>query len=210
MDIEDALSLVGSTLRLSTPLLFACLAGLWSERAGVVDVGLEGKMLAGAFAGAAMAHMMFGKPLLFAGVAMTCALPIAYRQAVPTAGLPQMVSESDVRYLKEHFARARLLNHWNFGGLLIFHDRGVVPVFVEGRAATAYPASLLQDWFKLGRPEVNSADWDMVLQKYRIDTVLWVKDHDALRRFLVGARGWKEAYTGRYVSLYVRHPDAKD
>ena len=151
-----------------------------------------------------------GKPLLFAGVAMTCALPIAYRQAVPTAGLPQMVSESDVRYLKEHFARARLLNHWNFGGLLIFHDRGVVPVFVDGRAATAYPASLLQDWFKLGRPEVNSADWDMVLQKYRIDTVLWVKDHDALRRFLVGARGWKEAYTGRYVSLYVRHPDAKD
>jgi simple sugar transport system permease protein len=39
-----------SAVRLSVPLLFACLAGLYSERSGVVDIGLEGKMLAAAFA----------------------------------------------------------------------------------------------------------------------------------------------------------------
>ena len=59
--------------------------------------------------------------------------------------------------------------------------------------ATAYPQSLLQDWSKLGRLDVNASDWDMVLQKYRIDTVLWIKNHEALRQFLVGARGWKES-----------------
>ena len=36
----------GSAIRFSVPLLFACLAGLYSERAGVFDIGLEGKMLA--------------------------------------------------------------------------------------------------------------------------------------------------------------------
>ncbi len=55
MDALAVLNLLDSTLRLSTPLLFAALAGLYSERAGVFDIGLEGKMLAAAFASAAVA-----------------------------------------------------------------------------------------------------------------------------------------------------------
>jgi hypothetical protein len=43
-----------------------------------------------------------------------------------------------------------------------------------------------------------------VLEKYQIDTVLWVKAHEEGRRFLVGKRGWKEAYAGLYVSIYAK------
>jgi simple sugar transport system permease protein len=58
MDSFSTLILVlDSTVRLSVPLLFACLAGLYSERSGVFDIGLEGKMLAGAFAGGAAAAL---------------------------------------------------------------------------------------------------------------------------------------------------------
>ena len=54
MDLFNIIiNVLDSTIRLSVPLLLACLAGLYSERAGVFDIGLEGKMLAGAFAGAA-------------------------------------------------------------------------------------------------------------------------------------------------------------
>lgn len=49
------IAIIESGLRLSVPLIFACLAGLWSERSGVVDIGLEGKMLVAAFAAAAAA-----------------------------------------------------------------------------------------------------------------------------------------------------------
>lgn len=55
MDFNTILSVLDATLRLSTPLLLACLAGLYSERSGVFDIGLEGKMLAAAFAAGVVA-----------------------------------------------------------------------------------------------------------------------------------------------------------
>jgi simple sugar transport system permease protein len=57
MDYGTLLQILDSTLRLATPLLLACLAGLFSERAGIFDIGLEGKMLAAAMASAAVAFL---------------------------------------------------------------------------------------------------------------------------------------------------------
>jgi general nucleoside transport system permease protein len=55
MDIATIVQILDSTLRLATPLLFACLAGIFSERAGIFDIGLEGKLLISAFFSAAFA-----------------------------------------------------------------------------------------------------------------------------------------------------------
>jgi simple sugar transport system permease protein len=59
----DIASLLNSTFRISTPLVFAAMAGLFAERSGVMDFGLEGKMLAAAFV-AAVGSYFFGSPWL--------------------------------------------------------------------------------------------------------------------------------------------------
>ncbi len=71
MEFVDALiNVLNSTVRVSVPLLLACLAGLYSERAGIFDIGLEGKMLAGAFAAARPPLPSIGSAWI--GLAMAC------------------------------------------------------------------------------------------------------------------------------------------
>ena len=60
-------SLLASTLRVATPLILCALASTLCERAGVIDLGLEGKMLATAFAAAALGAATGSLALALAG-----------------------------------------------------------------------------------------------------------------------------------------------
>src|SRR5260370_29538563 len=55
--MDAASELLAAALRIATPLFFAALGGILSERAGVFAVGLEGMMLAGAFGGGLAGHL---------------------------------------------------------------------------------------------------------------------------------------------------------
>lgn len=57
------ISLIFAALRLATPLIFTALGGMFSERSGIINIALEGLMLAGAFT-AAVTTYQFSNPYL--------------------------------------------------------------------------------------------------------------------------------------------------
>jgi simple sugar transport system permease protein len=98
--LDIAANVLSSTIRLSVPLLLACLAGLYSERSGVFDIGLEGKMLAGAFAGAAAAAVTGSAWLgLCAAILVAVALALVHGFASITHRGNQIVSGVAINFV---------------------------------------------------------------------------------------------------------------
>ncbi len=93
MEMDAVIGLLHATIRLSTPLLFAAVGGLYNERAGVINIALEGKMLLGALV-AFMVAFSSGSPwlgMLAAAVSgMLVALLFAY--VTITLGADQIVA----------------------------------------------------------------------------------------------------------------------
>jgi simple sugar transport system permease protein len=88
------------SIRLSVVLLLACLAGLFSERAGIVDIGLEGKMLIAAFFAAVAA---FHSGSAWVGVLAGCAASLTFSMIHGLASITyrgnQLISGVAVNFL---------------------------------------------------------------------------------------------------------------
>ncbi|UWR74223.1 ABC transporter permease [Phaeobacter inhibens] len=100
MDFLTLIQVLDSTVRLATPLLLACLAGLFSERAGIFDIGLEGKMLMAAFFSAAVAATTGNVWLgLLAGIASSLVLSGLHGLASITFRGNQLISGVAINFL---------------------------------------------------------------------------------------------------------------
>ena len=100
MDFLTIIQILDSTVRLATPLLLACLAGLYSERAGIFDIGLEGKMLMAAFFSAAVAAVTGNVWLgLLAGIGSSLLLALLHGVASITFRGNQLISGVAINFL---------------------------------------------------------------------------------------------------------------
>ena len=100
MELLTIIQVLDSTMRLATPLLLACLAGLYSERAGIFDIGLEGKMLAAALFSAAVAFASGNVWLgMLAGIGSSMVLSLIHGIASITFRGNQLISGVAINFL---------------------------------------------------------------------------------------------------------------
>lgn len=112
MDAITLIELLSSSVRFATPLLLACLAGLFSERAGIFDIGLEGKMLAAAFLAAAVAFTTGSAWLgLLAGIAISLVMSAIHGVASITFRGNQLISGVALNFLASGLTVV-VAQHW--------------------------------------------------------------------------------------------------
>jgi simple sugar transport system permease protein len=126
MSLIDILSVLAATVRLATPLILATLGGLFSERAGVIALGLEGMMLASAFAAACIATVT-GSPwlALAAGMGVSMIVSLIHGFASITQRGDQVVSGMALNILVAGLCPTL--------GLAWFHLGGQTPALEHGQ-----------------------------------------------------------------------------
>jgi general nucleoside transport system permease protein len=118
MEWFDAFIVVfASGIRLAIPLILACLAGLWSERSGVVDIGLEGKMLVGAFGAGAVATLTGSLWLgVLAGVGASVVVSLIHGYASIDQRANQIVSGTAINMVADGLTALIGNAIWSQGG----------------------------------------------------------------------------------------------
>ena len=94
------LAILSSTVRFATPFLLAALGGLFSERSGVINIALEGLMLAGAFTSATVTYYV-GNPWigLLAGIAAGLLVALVHAVACIHFDADQVVTGTAINIL---------------------------------------------------------------------------------------------------------------
>jgi ABC-type uncharacterized transport system permease subunit len=109
--------ILAATIRVAAPLLLAALGGMFSERSGVVDLGLEGKMLGAAFAAAAVSAVTGSAWAgLAAGVGTGMALALLMAFACVTHRGNQVVAGMAINLMVAGLGPTLALAWFNLGG----------------------------------------------------------------------------------------------
>jgi len=146
-------------------------------------------------------HVKLGMLALLVPIASFWTLDAIRADRSYVVGTGQDVTQA-VRWFAEHCKGKRFLNDYDYGGRIIYETGGSCPVFVDGRAGTVYPESLLSDYldFKELKP-----GWFELIERYGIDGMFLGNGTVFARAYADGQYRdkWQEVYRDNVASIYL-------
>lgn len=122
------------------------------------------------------------------------------------APIPSLKPE--ITYIKKHLPDARILTHFNIASIIAYETRGEIPIFVDPRTETAFPANVMQDYVNF---HYGSKGWQQIFTRYGMTAAILPNltgiegdENDAIFERMRALKGWKVAFEGPQATLFVK------
>lgn len=141
-------------------------------------------------------------------VGLWLSTPIKQLYPVDRIGHRPHIAEG-IQFLQDNCSGKRILNSYEMGTDIIYYSQGNFPVFIDGRAGTAYNEEVMNDYtslFTYGKRR------NAILEKYYIDGIVTLNDHPFFRLF--GHSGkenerWVKQFTNQEVTIFAKKGTCK-
>ncbi len=110
--------------------------------------------------------------------------------------------KTEIDYIIREKPNARLFNHYDYGGYVIYESKGKLKTFIDGRAETAFSPAIIKDYLSFDLAEPG---WENILDKYNIDTALMPKKLGIQLDYFEHNPHWHKALTGDRAIVYIKN-----
>ena len=143
---------------------------------------------------------VMGGGLLMLIVPLAMATPLGADYYPTRENGPVTDLSKEVAFIQNHYPEITFYTDYSLGGSLIFQFRGEFPVFIDGRATTAYPKELAADYIAFHNRE---ADWRERFAKRNIGGIL-MHSHDYNAARMRQMPGWQRVFEGDIAEIFIR------
>lgn len=109
--------------------------------------------------------------------------------------------KEEIDYIIKHRPNAVLLNNYDFGGYVIYESKGKLKTFIDGRAETAFPPPILNDYIAF---DARTDGWQKMIEKHNIDTILMPEIYSEQLKYFENNSQWQKAFTGKQAVVYFK------
>lgn len=115
------------------------------------------------------------------------------------------ISANALDHILTHHKNTRFLNNYEIGSYIIYYTKGEIPVFIDGRAGTAYPENILENYLNMQ----NAGSYENLkpyLKQYNINGIVTSKRHPlhGYMKEKTAQKYWKKTFEDDTTATFIK------